>query len=66
MVSDKSWESSSKGNDRKDHTKAILSGPLQSLGNPVTTYFPGHPRAVFLQNLSIGGSAWRCSCDGIG
>ena len=44
----------------------IFSNPPHSLGNPVTTYFPGHPRAVFLQNLKIGGSSWRCNCDGIG
>ena len=47
-------------------TKAIISRPPQSLGNPVTTYFPGHPRAVFLQELNIKGSAWMCNCDGIG
>ena len=44
----------------------IISSPPHFLGNPVTTYFPGHPRAVFLQELNIGGSAWRCDCDGIG
>ena len=36
------------------------------LGNPVTAYTPGHPRAVYLEDLDVGGSAWQCDCDGIG
>ena len=36
------------------------------VGNPVTTYSPNHPRAVFLQDLKIGGVDWICTCDGIG
>ncbi len=41
-------------------------GPPHQVGNPVTTYSPNHPRAVFLQDLRIGGVDWICTCDGIG
>lgn len=43
-----------------------FDGTPNSLGNPVTTYSPNHPRAVFLHDLSIGGVDWTCTCDGIG
>lgn len=36
------------------------------LGNPVTTYSPNRPRAVFLSHLDISNAAWKCSCDGVG
>lgn len=44
------------------------SGDLRRLGNPVTTYEPGHPRAVFLTRLRLSGNRWPCECDdgGIG
>lgn len=38
----------------------------RDLGNPVTTYTPNHPRAVFLEQLQIRGNRWPCNCDGIG
>ncbi len=43
-----------------------FEGPPHYLGNPVTTYSPNHPRAVFLHDLKIGGVQWSCTCDGIG
>jgi len=43
-----------------------LTGPPHSVGNPVTTYSPNHPRAVFLHDLKIGAIDWTCTCDGIG
>ncbi len=43
-----------------------LSGAERRLGNPATTYSPGHPRAVFLEGLRLAGNAWDCDCDGIG
>ncbi len=43
-----------------------LEGPERRLGNPVTTYAPGHPRAVFLSGLEVRGNRWDCDCDGIG
>ena len=36
------------------------------LGNPVTSYSPNRPRAVFLSHLDISNAAWKCSCDGVG
>ena len=44
----------------------LTIGVPDQLGNPVTSYSPNHPRAVFLEDLRIGNSAWDCSCDGIG
>lgn len=46
--------------------KPLTVGVPDQLGNPVTSYSPNHPRAVFLEYLRIGNSAWDCSCDGIG
>eukprot|EP00095_Tigriopus_kingsejongensis_P001502 snap_masked-scaffold1086_size63525-processed-gene-0.1 protein:Tk01502 transcript:snap_masked-scaffold1086_size63525-processed-gene-0.1-mRNA-1 annotation:"hypothetical protein DAPPUDRAFT_119395" len=39
---------------------------LRHFGNPVTTYAPNHPRAVFLEHLRIAGNQWPCNCDAIG
>ena len=36
------------------------------LGNPVTSYSPNRPRAVFLSHLDISNAAWKCSCEGVG
>jgi hypothetical protein len=47
-------------------SKSLSSMAPHQLGNPVTTYSPNHPRAVFLHDLNIGNAAWVCSCDGIG
>ena len=42
-------------------------GEKRHLGNPVTTYAPNHPRAVFLDNMRVAGNQWDCQCDnGIG
>lgn len=41
-------------------------GGQRHLGNPVTTYAPGHPRAVFVDELRIAGNRWTCDCDAIG
>ena len=38
----------------------------RELGNPVTSYSPNRPRAVFLQHLDISNAAWKCSCNGVG
>ena len=46
--------------------KPIATEIPDQLGNPVTSYSPNHPRAVFLDSLRIGNAAWECSCDGIG
>ena len=51
---------------RSTDTGLVNLGPPHSIGNPVTTYVPDHPRAVFLRDLKIAGSEWICSCDGIG
>ena len=46
--------------------KSVTEGIPHELGNPVTSYSPNHPRAVFLHDLKIGNVAWKCTCDGIG
>ena len=46
--------------------KPIAAENPDQLGNPVTSYSPNHPRAVFLDSLRIGNAAWDCTCDGIG
>jgi len=43
-----------------------FGGEERSLGNPVTSYAPGHPRAVFLRDLKVSGNVWTCECDDIG
>ena len=49
-----------------DFINPTASDLTQKLDNPVTTYSPDHPRAVFLKRLKIGDATWDCSCDGIG
>ena len=46
--------------------KSVTEESPHELGNPVTSYSPNHPRAVFLHDLKIGHAAWHCTCDGIG
>ena len=46
--------------------KSVTEETPHELGNPVTSYSPNHPRAVFLHDLKIGHAPWRCTCDGIG
>ena len=46
--------------------KSVTEEMPHELGNPVTSYSPNHPRAVFLHDLKIGHAPWRCTCDGIG
>jgi hypothetical protein len=48
------------------HNLSAHTDADRHLGNPVTTYAPSHPRAVFLQQLRIAGSRWNCDCEGIG
>ncbi len=54
------------GRSSSAHNLSAHATDPRHLGNPVTTYAPSHPRAVFLRQLRIGGNRWGCDCDGIG
>ena len=50
----------------RPRAEALTDKSPRELGNPVTSYSPERPRAVFLQHLDISNAAWECSCEGVG